>query len=690
MIEGGRSNSCPGSYERIQVGSAKLMGMRASLDQLPFDIIHQIARLLDVRSYVHLSRACHATAKQLQDESTAKASLKSSHPYTRWTEVAFQQPHKTMFRQVIDRLYNTEIALQACSPYSVSVLAYTTTFSYQQGIVCYATNGDIRMLNLNGNRRVEKVFSSEAFGCKLVCSGPLSTASKPVLESLEILSCSYNLVALRCGYGTAGDYLAVVSSSSTTDTETMDDSLGHDSICLYISLRSTEKIFVRHDSRYLVYGTNSARGYHGHYEWLLDVWDLQMSKLVNKEPIQLHDICGSDIGSTVCFVVFNGYFYGLSNQTSADCENVDWTSYYSLIYFPLPRPDLKPKVHTIYRRYHGDGPIHDAWTKLEFQVDRQTGELLVVECRKEWINGGSHAVRACYTQALRSACDQDLEDPSGCSEDAPSLTLVNKDSDPRSVKSEPGLAKYLHSESNITGDKREYIRTKTKWNSHDFNSQSFVDLVSEDHIFKGEWRPRQQLKIRVVSRHQISPLSRDPECTNDVSQMAHLGVNDIVSGQERYSISHCTVWPPNDTPSAIHNILCPEGKLGELNATQGDEGLIYMAGPQIGGSRKEKPLVFVSFDPTFGFEGMRRLDGNLARAKQPADGHARSPKRKRSSSKYVGEKRQSGLSTTPARKSPTLVQSSTYSDSASSSRSSHFIHEREAMYLRICRGIWLR
>ena len=76
MIEGGRSNTCPGSYERIQVGSAKLLGMRASLDQLPFDIMHQIARLLDVRSYTHLSRACHTTAKQLQDESTAKASLK--------------------------------------------------------------------------------------------------------------------------------------------------------------------------------------------------------------------------------------------------------------------------------------------------------------------------------------------------------------------------------------------------------------------------------------------------------------------------------------------------------------------------------------------------------------------------------------------------------------------------------------
>lgn len=589
-----------------------------------------------------------------------------------------------MARQVMDRLYQTEIALQACSPYSVSVLAYTTTFAYQQGVVCYATKGDIRILDFNANRRVEKVLSSEALAERLPCTDDLRTTSKPVLKSLKILSYSDNLVVLLCRYGKDGDYLSVVSAASTIGPTSNDNSA-----VFFIPLRSTNKLFVRHDGRYLVYGTNSARGYHGHREWLLDVWDIQTSKVVTPEPLQLYNICGSDIGSTVCFVVFNGYFYGLTNQTSTDCEKVDWTSYYYFICFPLCRPDLKPKVHSLYRRQHIEGPIHDAWTRLEFQVDRHTGELLIVESRKEWINGGSHAVRACYTQPLRKAHDQDLDDPLCSSEGAPMATLTDEDSNPSSMKPSPRLTKYLHSESDITGDKREYIRTKTKWDSHDFNSQSFIDLVTEDHVPQGEWRPRQQLKIRVVSRHQTNPLSPDSEGPDQRPQTADVGGKDIMDGQEQYSTSHCTVWPPDGTPSEIHDILCPDGKVGELKASLGDEGVIYMAGPESGGNRKERPLVFVSFDPTFGFEGMRRLDGNPARGKRPDYGHGRNQKRKRTSSACFGQKKRTDLSTS-ARKTPALVQSLTCSGSGSSPRSSHLIDETQAMYLSICRGIWLR
>jgi hypothetical protein len=49
---------------------------------------------------------------------------------------------------------------------------------------------------------------------------------------------------------------------------------------------------------------------------------------------------------------------------------------------------------------------------------------------------------------------------------------------------------------------REYIRAETKWNGYSFNAQCFVDLVADEYVPEGEWRPRH----RVVSRQELCPL----------------------------------------------------------------------------------------------------------------------------------------------------------------------------------------
>ena len=63
-------------------------------------------------------------------------------------------------------------------------------------------------------------------------------------------------------------------------------------------------------------------------------------------------------------------------------------------------PDLI--IKTIYRRQDVEGPINDAWTSLKLVTERGgRGELCVVECRKEWLGGGSRQVRSWFIEEWR-------------------------------------------------------------------------------------------------------------------------------------------------------------------------------------------------------------------------------------------------------------------------------------------------
>ena len=65
-------------------------------------------------------------------------------------------------------------------------------------------------------------------------------------------------------------------------------------------------------------------------------------------------------------------------------------------------PDLT--IKTIYRRQDVEGPINDAWTmlKLESEVGEKGG-LFVLECRKEWLGGGSRQVRSWFVEGWDGA-----------------------------------------------------------------------------------------------------------------------------------------------------------------------------------------------------------------------------------------------------------------------------------------------
>jgi hypothetical protein len=531
------------------------------------------------------------------------------------------------FRQTLGRIEDCRNALQHAFPYSACTIAYASSFAYHAGILCYTAAGNLRILNFNHRRGTEKVLEGNVLvNHVLVTRSEGALIDLESLQSLQVLDYANDTAVLYCDFGAFGQYVFAVDisegrPSSRPSSEPRDGR--HPRVRLCVPVRSPNKLFVRHSSHFFVMGSHSATGSHGHHEWLIQVFNLDKGEAVNVEPLQLQDFYGSEIGSTVCFIIHDGCFYAVTNQTSFESEEVDWTSYYHVVQFSLEDPFPELVIHGIYRRQHLEGPINDAWTDLGFQIDQCTGELLLVECRKEWVNGGSRSIRSYYTQSMNSAKRKNLSEALRHPPTADRLiSTLDEHSNSKYEEPEVRINRYVHAEFPAINEEgaREYIRAKTKWNGYDFNAQSFVDLVTDEYIPEGGWKPQQRLRLRVVSRRELCPLIRDETSTSPTSLIIRPRIinrerEQIDDSERAFSPSQVYLWPPDDAPQELHDILCPGGRAGDVKAILGDEGLIYMAGPVRPGS-SERALVFICFDPTFGFNGMKRLDGSFAVAKR--------------------------------------------------------------------------
>ncbi|KAK5453644.1 hypothetical protein LTS15_006831, partial [Exophiala xenobiotica] len=548
----------------------------------------------------------------------------------------------------------------------------------------------LRILDFNHHRKLEKVFSGAVFTNHIVSATQHKVnIDLESLKSIQLYGYAHDVVVLTCDLGLHGHHLFAVNISEEFNHPSQ-TTRRRSRILLWTRLLSTTKLFVRHNAKYLVLGTHTAIGDDGHHEWLLQRFDLGTSKPLTREPLQLRKFYGAEIGSTVCFTIHKDKFYALTNQTSFESEEVDWTSYYHFISFPIDEFNPDIKIRMIWRRQHLEGPINDAWADIGFQIDCKSGELLVVECRKEWVDGGSRSIRTYYSQPFERAEYVDVDD--GTRMRAPPDDPLSRTLDDKSKSSyeraHVRIARYVHSEFERGGDGdgengngnrnrnrngngnrnrnvKEYIRAKTKWNGYDFNKQCFVDLVSEEIRDEGSWKARERVRVRVVSRHEVSPLvvdegagadsgARPSASTNAIAAGAGGGMASVKKkekekekymmvrprvknekgielrdGEDKYSSSSIFLWP-RDTPGedvdvdgqvlrdrGLDDILCPGGRAGEVKAVLGDEGIVYLAGPPADASMGgERALVFVCFDPTFGFDGMRRVDGTMAVARK--------------------------------------------------------------------------
>ena len=242
----------------------------------------------------------------------------------------------------------------------------------------------IRILDLHNSASYEIVISIAG-----LLSHALSEISDNSRGIFQVLYYSDNIIS--CLYKSNGPDSTAWLIAFNIQTST---------IVLAKDLDSTDKIFVRHNQQFLYYGTHSEVGTDGYKKWVIYGYDLEKRKWFDQR-VHLPDMVGSEIGSTICFEFYKGYFYALSNQTSFEVEEIDWTSFYHCVRFPLESPckELLEKTENknMWRRQHQEGPIDDRWTSLRLDVDEGTGDIRIVESRKEWHLGSSKSWRTYYT-----------------------------------------------------------------------------------------------------------------------------------------------------------------------------------------------------------------------------------------------------------------------------------------------------
>jgi hypothetical protein len=286
--------------------------------------------------------------------------------------------------RALRRVAKRRDALATANPFVVATIGFCDAYLYCKGVLCYTLDDKLRLLNLHHSAQDELVISIP--GLLTQALSEIGDHSRGVFQVLH-----YSDKILSCLYKSSGpDSIAWLIAFH----------LGTRGILIVHELESIDKIFVRHNKQYLYYGTHSEIGTDGNRKWVIQGYDFKTRKWFDQK-IHLPDMVGSEIGSTICFEFHKDYFYALSNQTSFEVEEIDWTSFYHCIRFPLNSPCKalleKTENKSMWRRQHQEGPIDDRWTNLRLDEDENSGRLRIVEARKEWYLGSSRSQRTYYT-----------------------------------------------------------------------------------------------------------------------------------------------------------------------------------------------------------------------------------------------------------------------------------------------------
>ncbi|KAH0563188.1 hypothetical protein GP486_002247 [Trichoglossum hirsutum] len=464
--------------------------------------------------------------------------------------------NKIGFHKALKRIHMRRKAFALAKPVSVSLLGYAATFLYQQGVLCYRVDEPMTRI------RVRDIHNSSAV--------------ESVIDVVKLIS--HTVKGVRCRAGTcrllnyADGILVCLLEAHWLQPRLLAVNVNTGHCLATLELETSQRIFVRNNSDYLLYGTHSSVGSHGHHEWVISGYNMKKKRHI--KGIRLSNLVGYDIGSTVAFEIHRGYFYAVSNQTSFEVKEVDWTSFYRGYRFPLENAcEGNLEAEQWWRRNHVEGPINDSWTDLKLHVDECTGDLMIVEARKEWPGGGSNGQRTCYTRVVQFPNKENPEDSlmldrksnleggpyPTLSGERPAFLFTQRIRHPKNV----------HHDDSGTANEFIIARTMVRYYSPDANA--FLDLVNdpEDPLRNGDFRPRQRLRLRVSSRIVCPPNSSEP-----------------------YRPRGILMWPPNRTSKGDDELTkLPNPLSGKAEGKCDERSLIYTIG-----DTERRAMVLVNFD----------------------------------------------------------------------------------------------
>lgn len=378
-----------------------------------------------------------------------------------------------------------------------------------------------------------------------------------------------------------------------------------------IPLESAIRIFVRNNKDHLYFGTHSEYGDDGFRKWVLRHFDIREGHL-SRDKMHLSNVVGYEIGSTVCFEIIDDHFYGCSNQTAFEIEEIDWTSYYYCFRFRVGDLDSEKaqvmKKRDSWRRQHAEGPIDDRWGFIQLEKDEVTGSIKIIECRKEWLTGRSGNRRTYYTKKVVFSAPGEVEESGDDSssvdappEDDPLTNLLNSSNRPNYMEAPPRPPLTFH-----PGDDGSamFTRNSTHLRSYHHSCETFLDLV-DDRLPSDP--STQRIRIRSGRRVFDTLLPASHATRPNISQQK-IDIGDTPDITQHNDISF---WPPgsgraksNPNLSSLNWVMNPPGHTGNIAATGDERSIIYAtSNAETGGL---KALVYLSFDPSVRLTGMIR------------------------------------------------------------------------------------
>ncbi|KAI2625862.1 hypothetical protein GGR54DRAFT_629304 [Hypoxylon sp. NC1633] len=580
------------------LGSQQLMVPRRTpgLQRLPYEIMAYIVKLLDIDEIFDLSLSCHHFQYLVREESFCKAIITAKAPHTAEAQEAQQSG---CYSRALRRVAKRRRAFCQASPYVVGIVGLADSYEYIQGILCYIIENRpkrwLRILDLHGSASCELVIDIPTL---IRVAVPRSAKSRKykfrvLYHANGITSCLFSFALPN-----TENWLLIFNAEEQC-------------IVAKVQLDSTAKIFVRNNKDYLYFGTHSEEGADGFRKWVLTGFNIN-DRFWFPQKMHLANLVGYDIGSTVCFEIIDDHFYGLSNQTDFEIRETDWTSYYYCFRFPLQEPDSR-KIQTMekdlsWRRQHAEGPIDDRWGFLKLDKDEASGQINIIESRKEWLAGQSGSRRTYYTTktafgtGLEGGDDQETPTAQADLSNAPTRGTIRHLDKPNTITSRFRSPGSVHpgDDSSMTA---MFTRSQTLLRSYERCCSAYLDLVDDAPNGSSGYR---RLRLRAGCR-KLKPVAFSGVCpiSNDEPEPDQ-------KAKERYFPNEIYFWPPQlDRPDRnpfldkIYGIINPPGYCGSVTATGDERSLVYATGEDTNGL---KVLVYISFDPAARLSGMLRED----------------------------------------------------------------------------------
>ncbi|KAI1157448.1 hypothetical protein F5B18DRAFT_669750 [Nemania serpens] len=545
----------------------------SGLQRLPYELIAYIVELLAIQDIFYLSLCSKHFQYILREDRFCKPVIMTKGPDTLEGQEAFETGR---FSRALRRLAKRHEALSRASPYVVGIVACADSYGLFGGKLCYIIEDRpqrwLRMLDVHGPAIHELVVNihmliSEAIPRAANCR---KYKFKVLYQAAGIVSCLFSF-ALR----ETENWLLIIEPQSSKILETF-------------LLASTARLFVRNNDKFLYFGTYSGEGADGN-SWL------------PQPRMYMLNLAGCEMGSTVCFEIFGDYFYGLSNRTlyEAEADDPEWQSNYYCFRFPLGEPNLSKlevmRNEDSWRRQHAEGPIDDRWGFLSLKKDKTDGNIIILECRKEWLKGRSKSQRTYYTTEVVFREQSVQRDQSRLRTHA-----IRRDASILFRRPEN-----VHVGDNSSAASLS-VRSKTFFSAYIQHCHTFVDLI--DDTVTDSTSSIQQLRLRTghrtlkpgITTGLDEPPSDEPPLQPDIRPCQD---NKIF------------IWPPEQDGSVpnpflekVRQLLNVDNYQRCVDATGDEHCVIYATGD--GSKGGVKSLVLLSFDPAARFEGME-YGGNL-------------------------------------------------------------------------------